>query len=154
MQLDQSIEVGLQEHPWALRQVVLEYCNVQSRRWTHGARDASSRRSLSLDIPIAISENRDALLVRFRLWSADEGQPYDFDVMWSAEFRISPDATDEDIDQFGNTTGPFVLWPYIRTQIADLTSKMGFPPFLLPVVIFDQLAQAAEAEELDVDQPR
>ncbi len=151
MQPEQPEKIEFEPHPWALRQVVMESGYVRSRRFA-GAKEPGPNIGISVDIPIAVSEDRRNLLVRFRLQTRDEHQPYDIDLVWAAEFDISPEATDEQIVGFASTTGAFVLWPYIRTQAADLTSKMGYPQFLLPVVIFNEAFSAAN-EALGRGQP-
>jgi preprotein translocase subunit SecB len=38
-----------------------------------------------------------------------------------------------DLEQFARANGIYHSWPFFRQFLFDLTSKMGFPPFTLPV---------------------
>ena len=45
-------------------------------------------------------------------------------------------ADQSDIDQFAKANGAYHSWPFVREMIFSLTSKMGFPPYTLPVLIY------------------
>ena len=45
--------------------------------------------------------------------------------------------TDEgDIEHFAHANGTYHSWPFVRELIFGLTSRMGFPPYTLPVMSF------------------
>lgn len=41
-----------------------------------------------------------------------------------------------DIEQFARANGAYHSWPFVRETIYNLTAKMGFPPYTLPVLSF------------------
>lgn len=41
-----------------------------------------------------------------------------------------------DVDQFARANGAYHSWPFARQEIFSLTSKMGFPPYTLPVLVY------------------
>lgn len=45
-------------------------------------------------------------------------------------------AAESDIKQFARANGAYHSWPFVRETIFSLTSKMGFPPYTLPVLSF------------------
>jgi len=41
--------------------------------------------------------------------------------------------TDEELQSFADSNGVLNAWPYLREAIQDSSSRMGFPPILLPL---------------------
>lgn len=41
-----------------------------------------------------------------------------------------------DVDHFARANGAYHTWPFVRETIYSLTSRMGFPPYTLPVLSF------------------
>ena len=52
----------------------------------------------------------------------------------------------ENIEAILGITCPNILFPYAREAVADLVTKGGFPPMLLPPVNFDALYARSLAE--------
>jgi preprotein translocase subunit SecB len=48
-----------------------------------------------------------------------------------------------DIDHFARANGAYHSWPFVRETIFSLTSKMGFPPYTLPVLSFQARPKTA-----------
>jgi len=44
--------------------------------------------------------------------------------------------SDEDLVAFSAANGAYHAWPFVRETIYGLTSRMGFQPFVLPVLSF------------------
>jgi len=58
-------------------------------------------------------------------------------VYWIGYRLIGDDPTDEaDIQHFAKANGAYHSWPFAREEIFSLTSRMGFPPYTLPVLSF------------------
>jgi preprotein translocase subunit SecB len=50
---------------------------------------------------------------------------------------LGDDPVDEnDLNQFAFANGTYHSWPFVRQAIFDLTSRMGYPPYNLPVFKF------------------
>lgn len=41
-----------------------------------------------------------------------------------------------DVEHFARANGAYHTWPFVRETIFSLTSKLGFPPYTLPVLSF------------------
>jgi len=54
-------------------------------------------------------------------------------------------ADQSDIDQFAKANGAYHSWPFVREMIFSLTSKMGFPPYTLPVLVYRPKASQPKA---------
>jgi preprotein translocase subunit SecB len=52
------------------------------------------------------------------------------------ELQGSEPIPDEDITQFALSNGVLHSWPFVRELIYALTSRMGYPPYTLPVFHF------------------
>lgn len=58
-------------------------------------------------------------------------------------YKTSPDFADEDeafVGDYLGTAGWLHAWPYLRTEIQSLSSRLGFPPLVLPVLLAGQTA--------------
>ncbi|MCC6653077.1 MAG: hypothetical protein IT348_18130 [Candidatus Eisenbacteria bacterium] len=49
-----------------------------------------------------------------------------------------------DAKVFALANGPYHAWPFVRELLFGMTSKMGLPPFILPVLTFQPPRPAAE----------
>jgi hypothetical protein len=45
--------------------------------------------------------------------------------------------SEEDLDDFAFANGTYHSWPFVRQLLFDLTSRMGYPPYTLPVMKFN-----------------
>jgi hypothetical protein len=65
-------------------------------------------------------------------------QVVDAMIRYLLDYEIQGDAplVDEDIAEFGYANGTLHSWPFVREFVYGLTSKMGFPPYTLPVFHF------------------
>ena len=55
-----------------------------------------------------------------------------------------------DLSQFAQANGAYHSWPFVRETIYGLTSRMGFPPYTLPVLSF--VADKSKAPEVTAEQ--
>ena len=137
-----------QEHPWQLRRIVLLKCNLSSTLFTPEGASATVPSNVSFEAEIARSDDLSSLLVRCRFFTAHQDRPtYELDVVWAAEFATPPDAREEDVVEFGARSGTFVVWPYARAHIADLTARMGVPVLQLPTIIIPDLENDAASQD-------
>ena len=61
------------------------------------------------------------------------------------------DPTDEsDVEHFAHANGTYHSWPFVRELIFGLTSRMGFPPYTLPVMSF--LPRSRPKPKLEADE--
>jgi preprotein translocase subunit SecB len=71
--------------------------------------------------------------------SSDEAQVADAEIRYLLSYEIqgSPEALDgSDITEFARANGALHSWPFVRELLYGLTSRMGYPPYTLPVVHF------------------
>jgi preprotein translocase subunit SecB len=54
----------------------------------------------------------------------------------SYELRGEDPVSEEDLAEFALANGTSHSWPFVRECIYSLTSRMGYPPYTLPVVHF------------------
>lgn len=66
-------------------------------------------------------------------------------------FSVAGDSFDfgeEEKQAFAETTAQFAMFPFIRQQVHDLTSRLGLPPLVLPMLKIgldpDEVSQALE----------
>lgn len=62
--------------------------------------------------------------------------------------------TKEDVDQFASANGAYHSWPFVRELLFGLTSKMGYPPFTLPVLSFAGPRPKPEKKESETVAPQ
>lgn len=128
-------------HPWRLIRITLDRASIESRRYSASQIDPQMDRQSTAYLGLARSADDASVLIRYGLNSGDHDRaPYVFDISWTAEFAVPPDTSTESIREFAMGTGRAALWPYIRNHVADISFRMGFEPFLLPVLVFDQPA--------------
>jgi preprotein translocase subunit SecB len=67
------------------------------------------------------------------------------------DVRGTEPVADHDLAEFATANGTVHSWPFAREVIFGLTSKMGYPPYTLPVVHF----RAKPAEKpVEVEKPK
>jgi len=54
--------------------------------------------------------------------------------------------SDSDLAEFAKANGALHSWPFVRELLYGLTSRMGFPPYTLPVMHFNAVNAPAKAE--------
>jgi hypothetical protein len=54
---------------------------------------------------------------------------------------------ENDLVHFASANGAYHSWPFVRELFFGLTSKMGFPPFTLPVMSFTPRQKSGEKSE-------
>jgi preprotein translocase subunit SecB len=77
------------------------------------------------------------------------------------DMRGTEPVADHDLAEFATANGTVHSWPFAREVIFGLTSKMGYPPYTLPVVHFrakpaEKAAEAAKpkAKRRNAPKPR
>lgn len=76
---------------------------------------------------------------RFKVRSSDaDADVADASMTYQVIYRLLGDGPTEqsDIEHFARANGAYHTWPFVRETIYSLTSKMGFPPYTLPVLSF------------------
>jgi preprotein translocase subunit SecB len=62
------------------------------------------------------------------------------------EIQGSPEKLDDsDIAEFARANGALHSWPFVRELLYGLTSRMGYPPYTLPVMHFNAPATPPKA---------
>jgi len=74
----------------------------------------------------------------FRVLAAEDVQLAEANLTYLLTYALSGDeqVTDEDLKQFAFANGTYHSWPFARAAIFDLTARMGFPPYTLPIFAF------------------
>lgn len=62
----------------------------------------------------------------------------DANLAYNVLYKLKGEAPvqDSDLVQFASANGAYHSWPFVRETIYGLTSRMGFPPYTLPVLSF------------------
>jgi hypothetical protein len=60
---------------------------------------------------------------------------------------------DQDIAQFATANGTLHSWPFVRELLYALTSRMGYPPYTLPVFHFKGKPPQQEKAEVKPNEP-
>lgn len=57
--------------------------------------------------------------------------------------------SDDELDAFANSSAQFVLYPYARTVVADMVTRLGLPVLTLPTLTFDinEVSESRIAQE-------
>lgn len=57
--------------------------------------------------------------------------------------------SEDELDAFANSSAQFVLYPYARTVVADMVTRLGLPVLTLPTLVFDinQVSESRIAQE-------
>jgi preprotein translocase subunit SecB len=71
----------------------------------------------------------------------------DFKYLISYQLETEETFSEGDIAQFAFANGTYHSWPFVRQMIFDLTSRMGYPPYTLPVFKFNPKPQAKPEPE-------
>lgn len=59
-----------------------------------------------------------------------------------------------DLEHFAYANGTYHSWPFVRQLVFDLTSRMGYPPYTLPVFQFNPKPKEAQVQqEAIADEP-
>jgi preprotein translocase subunit SecB len=63
-------------------------------------------------------------------------------------YEVSGEETpsDSDLAEFAKANGALHSWPFVRELLYGLTSRMGFPPYTLPVMHFNTVNAPAKRE--------
>ena len=68
----------------------------------------------------------------------EEGQkalPYEFRVEMAGEFRVREEMDAAKLTRWANAIAPYVLFPYLRAFVSNLTRRCGYRPFDLPLLV-------------------
>jgi preprotein translocase subunit SecB len=78
---------------------------------------------------------------------ASDAEAAEAEVSYNVLYRLLGDqpVADTDLAQFASANGAYHSWPFVRETIYGLTSRMGFPPYTLPVLSF--VGKASEPPE-------
>jgi preprotein translocase subunit SecB len=98
----------------------------------------------SVDVSCSVSTFTDSAIevsceYKFNVSSA-EAKVADAEINYLLNYEIqgSPGQLEtSDIAEFARANGALHSWPFVRELLYALTSKMGYPPFTLPVMHFN-----------------
>jgi preprotein translocase subunit SecB len=65
----------------------------------------------------------------------------------SYEVSGSESPSAEDLTEFAKANGALHSWPFVRELLYGLTSRMGYPPYTLPVIHFSVTKTPAKVQE-------
>jgi preprotein translocase subunit SecB len=63
------------------------------------------------------------------------------------EISGSESSSPEDLAEFARANGALHSWPFVRELLYGLTSRMGYPPYTLPVMHFNVTKPSAKTEK-------
>lgn len=67
---------------------------------------------------------------------------------------IGAGAVDEaDLEHFAFANGTYHSWPFVRQLVFDLTARMGYPPYTLPVFQFNPKPKPVEDADDETSSP-
>ena len=74
------------------------------------------------------------------------GVIYELEVAYGGIYQIE-NMPKETLDPFLNINCPFLLFPFLRRLVADITREGGFPPLLLDPIDFAKLYEQRGAQQ-------
>lgn len=83
---------------------------------------------------------------------SDERGAFVIELVYAGLFAVR-NMSDEHIDAFIHVQAPFILFPFARRVIADVTRDGGYPPLMLDPIDFTSLYQQRLAALAGQDQP-
>jgi preprotein translocase subunit SecB len=74
---------------------------------------------------------------QIHVMSGDD-EPLNADVKYLISYELLGDepVNPSDLEHFASTNGTYHSWPFVRQLLFDLTARMGYPPYNLPVFKF------------------
>ena len=105
----------------------------------------------SVDVSCAVATHTDSALevscdYTFNVSSSD-APVADAEISYLLNYEIqgSPEKFDgSDVAEFARANGALHSWPFVRELLYGLTSRMGYPPYTLPVMHFNAKASAVQ----------
>ncbi len=79
----------------------------------------------------------------------------EFNVKFRLEYELKPGAEwpEADVPHYVGITGLLHLWPYLRAEIQALTTKLGLPPLVLPVIVSGHAAEKVTVKRARAERP-
>lgn len=67
-------------------------------------------------------------------------------IVYEGVFKHTPETNSPlTFDNFCDTNGPAIIYPYVREMATSLTSRAGIPPLILPPVSFSKRKEEGES---------
>ncbi len=108
--------------------------------WDLDAEDVKAVFPMSIRID-AFNDNEPAARVRIA----------EVAIAFRLDYRVT-NATDDvwldDLENFVGVCGYLHLWPYFRSEVQWLTTKLGFPPLVLPLVVSGDAASRVSVQNV------
>jgi preprotein translocase subunit SecB len=70
---------------------------------------------------------------RVRSTSKSSGSLFSFSATYELHFHAKPPIDAKLVRRFADSDAHFILWPYLREHVSDVSGRMYIPPILLPV---------------------
>lgn len=112
-----------------------------------------------IEIVWAASDEDDLLrvLVPLTLHVTREGQPIaELGVLLRLDYRTPPEVRKESpaaLSSFAGISGCMHAWPYLRSEVQQLSTKLELPPLVLPLIVSGQIPQVVSKVRAFVDGP-
>ena len=87
---------------------------------------------------------------------SDEKQAIESAIQYLLVYEITTGAEPanaNDVAEFARANGALHSWPFVREILFGLTSRMGYPPYTLPVMHFNQKPKAAKPATSPLEAP-
>lgn len=87
---------------------------------------------------------------------SDEKQAIESAIRYLLVYEITTGAESADADdvaEFARANGALHSWPFVREILFGLTSRMGYPPYTLPVMHFNRKPKAPKPASPSVETP-
>lgn len=102
--------------------------------------DKSSSKQVEItpDFQINYNKNNEKVFVDISIKIENSNTPFLLHVVLTGIFEIAKDIETQELDKLVNINMAAILFPFLRQVVADITTKAGFAPLLLPPLIFSE----------------
>jgi len=127
-----------------IKDLSLEYPNVHRLLQNQG-----DNPQINVDVGVTITKLNDITyetVINFHAKAENKiGIIYDLEVAYGGVYQIENMPADN-MDQFLNINCPFLLFPFLRRLVADVTREGGFPPLLLDPIDFAKIYEQRQLQ--------
>ena len=102
--------------------------------------DKSSSKQVEItpDFQINYNKNNEKVYVDLSIKIENSNTPFLLHVVLTGIFEIAKDIETQELDKLVNINMAAILFPFLRQVVADITTKAGFAPLLLPPLNFSE----------------
>ncbi|MFO7884249.1 MAG: protein-export chaperone SecB [Desulfobacteraceae bacterium] len=102
---------------------------------------------LSPDFNVTYKKNDSTLFVDLSISFENPKAPFFLHVILSGLFELKYQPSDEELDKLAHINLAAILFPFLRQVVADMTTKAGFAPLLLPPINFSKAYQNTQKKK-------